>query len=157
MTRKNKQWLSSCEICNGSITNNGSGRPRNVCSRNCKLERMRRVSKARYKPSLKAPSINTKKRDGSLILLEKLKRGACLMCNLAVTEHNAAEFDFDHRNRLDKTENVSKLKGRSRDVGPLLDEMAKCDLLCCMCHRRKTLSNRDFTKPATKVLQTTLF
>jgi len=159
MTRNNKMWHSSCKHCATTLTNVGSGRPKTVC-RPCRLEQMKRVSKGRYKmrgPKIKVSREYLKSRDKQIIVEEKLRRGACLSCNLQVTHETASEFDFDHFDRSDKFNNVSKLKGRQIDTARLLAEMLKCELLCCRCHRRKTLDNKEFTKPKTRVLQTTLF
>jgi len=157
MSRNNTTWHSACRHCASKLTNTGSGRPRAVCQA-CRLQQMRTISAARYtKKSRTAnlPFAKVKQRNERVIIDEKLRRGKCLACNLSVATHNASEFDFDHRDRTDKTGNVSKLK--YCNVDRLIIEMSKCDLLCCQCHRRKTLSERDFTKQTTQVLQTSLF
>jgi hypothetical protein len=157
MTRNNKMWHSSCKHCAITLTNIGSSRPKTVC-RPCRLQQMKQVSAARYVKKNKTanlPLLKVKQRNEQVIVDEKLRRGKCLACNLSVEKHNASEFDFDHRDREHKTGNVSKLK--YCNVDRLINEMTKCDLLCCRCHRRKTLNNKDFAKPTTRVLQTTLF
>lgn len=157
MTRNNKIWHSSCKHCASTLTNIGSSRPKRVC-RPCRLQQMRQVSERRYikqNRTANLPKLNVMQRNKQVVIDEKLRRGSCLLCNLKVTKLNAAEFDFDHRNPQEKTSSVSRLK--SGQIDRLVNEMAKCDLLCCQCHRRKTLDNKDFTKPATRVLQTALF
>lgn len=54
-------------------------------------------------------------------------------CSLVVTVDNAVVFDFDHRDPSMKDSNVSKTQ-----ISKLVEEMAKCDLLCANCHRLKT-------------------
>ena len=157
MSRNNTTWHSVCRQCASTLTNTGSGRPRTVCQA-CRLQQMRTMSAGRYTKkgrTFNLPLLKVKQRNELVIIDEKLRRGKCLDCNLLVTTDNASEFDFDHRNRTDKTGNVSKLK--YGNVNRLVNEMSKCDLLCCQCHRRKTLSKRDFTKQRTQVLQTSLF
>lgn len=50
-------------------------------------------------------------------------------------------MDFDHRDRLTKTENVSKLVSRRYEL--ILQEIEKCDLVCANCHRIRTQSRLD--------------
>jgi len=86
---------------------------------------------------------------------EKLhKRTCCLRCNRPVTKATVVAFEFDHRDELTKMKGglaggngggVSGLvdngaKAAALDkIRPVLDaEMAKCDLLCSNCHKRKT-------------------
>ena len=45
-------------------------------------------------------------------------------------------MDFDHKNPLNKTFNISEKMGRS--LNHLLDEIAKCDIVCSNCHRVRT-------------------
>jgi len=86
---------------------------------------------------------------------EKLhRRTCCLLCNRRVTKATVVAFEFDHRDELTKMKGglagedgggVSGLvhnhaKAAALDkIRPVLDaEMAKCDLLCSNCHKRKT-------------------
>jgi len=97
-------------------------------------------------------------RDDQIILDEKLRRGSCMVCELIVTSQNSSLFDFDHRERHRKSWNISRLKGLYSSPDRLVKEMAKCDLLCCMCHRRKTIEERDFgPRETTPILQASLF
>jgi hypothetical protein len=92
---------------------------------------------------------------------EKLRRGCCLKCERKVPPANVFAFDFDHR------EPETKLIGKGTPAGAnpggvaglvhnhakaaaldqikdLLDaEMAKCDLLCANCHKRKTFGYEE--------------
>lgn len=84
----------------------------------------------------------------AVILAEKLRRGKCSNpdCPLngwAVTPDNASAFDFDHRDRSKKRDIVGRVRGRAGVV----EEMAKCDLLCAVCHRLKTLRVGDHLSP----------
>ena len=151
-----KVWLSSCVICGASIENRGSMRARNACSTACRNERKRRCASAHYHkkrrqrpPRIRLPRIKLdatfrRTRDQAIVDEEKLRRGSCVSCGTTVTPEDLIIFDFDHRDRSDKTDNVSRLKGRHTDSSRLVEEMAKCDLLCCLCHRRKTFEERDF-------------
>lgn len=74
-----------------------------------------------------------------LIEAEKLRRGACLDCGLAVTPDTFVIFDFDHRDPSAKRSGVNR-------TAPyyLVAEMAKCDLRCANCHRLKTSRMKEF-------------
>jgi len=86
---------------------------------------------------------------------EKLRRAHCLQCERPVTAETAFAFDFDHRDPMTKMKGEETLAGTTGGVGGLVSncakaaslskikglldaEMAKCDLLCANCHKRKT-------------------
>lgn len=46
-------------------------------------------------------------------------------------------MDFDHRDPSIKTMNVSRMVSL-RGVETILEEIAKCDLVCANCHRERT-------------------
>jgi hypothetical protein len=74
-----------------------------------------------------------------LEFLHSLKRGPCMDCG--GTFHPCA-MDFDHRDSKEKVSNVSELFSRvSRRK--LLEEVAKCDLVCANCHRVRTWNRRQ--------------
>ena len=77
------------------------------------------------------------KKKTRLSRLDILKDKACLHCG----EADPDVLEFHHRNPTDKYKNVSTLfsKGWSRKV---VEEMAKCDILCANCHRRLTAKER---------------
>ncbi len=51
-------------------------------------------------------------------------------------------FDMDHIVRTQKYKTVAKMMGDP--VKRLLAEIAKCQMLCVECHRRKTVESRDW-------------
>lgn len=91
---------------------------------------------------------------------EKLCRGCCLTCERKVTPTTVFAFQFDHRDETTKMIGEATLAGENGGVAglvancakrtalakikPVLDnEMAKCDLLCANCHKRKTCEYED--------------
>jgi hypothetical protein len=87
---------------------------------------------------------------------EKIRRGFCFHCHRAVTPSNVIGFEFDHIDPATKLSGKRTLAGKNGGVSGLVancakcatldeirhvidDEMAKCSLLCCNCHKRKTL------------------
>lgn len=72
--------------------------------------------------------------------LRELRRVPCLDCGQSFEPH---VMDFDHRDRSTKRFNVA---GRSflRRHATVLDEVAKCDIVCANCHRVRTFA--DFAR-----------
>ena len=83
-------------------------------------------------------------RQWELVKNEKIRRGECVDCGLRVTSETWRDFDFDHRDPEQKTASVSQLMGK--DTETIVVEMAKCDLRCAICHRRKTIAERDYIR-----------
>lgn len=63
-------------------------------------------------------------------IISEAKAGPCLDCGSAF--HHCA-MDFDHRDPTSKRFGISD--NLCRNVKDLLDEIAKCDLVCSNCHR----------------------
>jgi len=71
----------------------------------------------------------------------KLERG-CDRCGYRVSP---AALEWDHRPGEIKSFQINNSWSRSREA--LLDEMAKCDLLCANCHREETAERRSLANP----------
>ena len=75
----------------------------------------------------------------------KLKIGGCQKCDRMVTLETTCCFDFDHIVRDKKALNISALARYSYDAKGIIDnEIKKCQLLCCYCHRKKTFSECNY-------------
>lgn len=59
----------------------------------------------------------------------------CTDCN---EEHPYWRLDFDHRDGTTKIAEISKMKSGLYSRQRILDEIAKCDLVCANCHRIRT-------------------
>ena len=104
----------------------------------------------------------TKARHSNIIAAEKQARGKCAYhleyfgSDLLVTHDLAAIFEFDHIDRAAKLVKVkggvSSLRGKVSDE-LLIQEMAKCELVCANCHRLKTIQNKDWVKLQQRVTQ----
>jgi len=70
------------------------------------------------------------------LLLEYLKKHPCIDCG----ETDPIVLEFDHRG--DKLGNISQFVAWGKPKQVVLDEVAKCDVRCANCHKRKTA--RDF-------------
>lgn len=75
----------------------------------------------------------------------KLEIGKCQLCPKEVTRENSSCFDFDHLDVETKYKNISQISHLNYDVSKLiLEEVKKCRLLCCNCHRIYTASQFSF-------------
>lgn len=59
--------------------------------------------------------------------------GQCSVCGLV--DDNPAVFDCHHRDKHGKSFDISSFYNRNI-TQELKDEVDKCDLLCCLCHRK---------------------
>ena len=67
-------------------------------------------------------------------VLEYTQKHPCLKCG----EDDPVVLEFDHRDRATKLFTVSEACSRKLPLKALEAEMAKCDVLCANCHRRRT-------------------
>lgn len=68
--------------------------------------------------------------------------GKCEMCGW---EGHPAGFEFDHKNPATKKFKIASLCQRV-DLGPLVEELKKCQLLCGTCHNIKSWEEGDVRK-----------
>jgi hypothetical protein len=71
-------------------------------------------------------------------LLDELKQQPCADCGGAFP---LACMEFDHRDPTTKAGLVPQLTGRV-GIAKLLEEIAKCDIVCANCHRKRTFLSR---------------
>ncbi len=159
-----KNWSSGiCLSCHAIIRQQGSGRAKKWCNKKCYLN----------DPIIKAQRIKTAKRhywknrtpsqkwraetNKQILVAEKLLRGECALHPF----YNNGErkyvvpgleylFDMDHIDRHDKHKTIAKMVGSSETQ--FRAEIAKCQMLCVECHRRKTVDSRDWVQ-IVKVLE----
>jgi hypothetical protein len=107
-------------------------------SKDGRQDRCRQCSKDWYKANSEKHRQNTKLRRRQLIsrnrdlVWEYLKTHPCVDCG----ETDPPVLDFDHV-RGKKLDNISRMIYRA-ETHSLVAEMAKCEMRCANCHRRKT-------------------
>jgi len=75
----------------------------------------------------------------------KLQDKECLHCKIQVTPETICCFDYDHIDPKNKTCNLSVYVRNNYDVRQkMLEEIKKCRLLCCKCHRIHTANQLDY-------------
>ena len=80
----------------------------------------------------KALRSNKKRRTWLRLLLKELKAVSCADCGI---QYPSWVMEFDHI-RGEKLFNVSSAP--NRDLGALLAEAAKCEIVCSNCHQERT-------------------
>ena len=59
----------------------------------------------------------------------------CTDCGI---RYHYSQMDLDHIK--DKQKNISRMVNSSQSIKTIMEEMAKCDLVCANCHRLRTWS-----------------
>jgi hypothetical protein len=82
----------------------------------------------------------------------KLTIKYCVECKLEVTKETVCCFDFDHidqDNKLHHISNLRKTKFSNSLKNKIDTELSKCQLMCCICHLKKTIKQLKYYKPST--------
>ena len=98
------------------------------CSTACRVNSPAKRARTRDYQSFRREWLNTIKVDIG-----------CAICGY--NKHPAA-LDFDHRDPSTKSFNISQDPKRS--LQSILDEIAKCDVLCANCHRIQTYDKQHY-------------
>ena len=69
------------------------------------------------------------------LLVRLAKDRPCIDCNKS---YHHSLMDFDHRPGEVKLFGINEYVKLHRGPGPLIEEIAKCDPVCCLCHRIRT-------------------
>jgi hypothetical protein len=88
---------------------------------------------ASYKARVAANNKRTTARNRERVR-EFLRNANCKDCGL----RDFAVLEFDHREPRDKRDDVSSLVRQHHCWPSILKEIAKCDVVCANCHRRRT-------------------
>jgi len=75
-------------------------------------------------------------------IIRPMKEQPCVDCG---NKYPYYVMDFDHLEDCEKIENISQMKGWSKDK--LLDEIAKCEIVCSNCHRIRTFKRNASVSP----------
>lgn len=101
-----------------------------------------------FKPSLTEDAIPRqlkkraefiRRRREQMDLLDRIRRLPCSDCHESFP---TCAMEFDHRVDISKLGNVSRMAGYVK-IATLLEEIAKCDIVCTNCHRVRTFTRRE--------------
>src|ERR1035437_6516884 len=76
-----------------------------------------------------------------LIVCDYLSDNPCIDCG----QSDIIVLDFDHRGDDHKVSGVVAMMNNGCSPGRMIGEIAKCDIRCANCHRKKTISSFDGT------------
>jgi len=156
-------WSSTCLYCHATIKQQGSGRAKKWCNKKChdsdpvvKAQKVKNAQRHYWKD--RTPSKKWRLETNKQILIaEKLSRGECALHPFYnngdrkfVVPGLEYLFDMDHLDRNDKSDTIAKMM--KSPEAQFRAEMAKCQMLCVECHRRKTVESRDWVQ-IVKVLE----
>jgi len=68
----------------------------------------------------------------------KIAMVKCMDCPMEINDDNHYLFDLDHRVGTQKYSSVALMRTSSN--AKFQEEIAKCDLVCLMCHRKRTIA-----------------
>ena len=125
---KVRTWC--CVTCGASRTTVGSGRNGRYCSTKCRDRHL-------YKPKTTRTNSFNKR---AFILESKIARGNCMDCGYEMSVRTARAFDWDHRDPHTKSFELSNPPAGAT-MHELLEEMAKCDVICRNCHALRPTSH----------------
>jgi len=104
-----------------------------VCA-NCHRDRtQRQVTKS---PQPQSPSYEYRKRKEIEDFVNQLKNGK--LCADCKQPHPYWRLDFDHSDGSGKKSTISRMKLSKLSRERIIEEIAKCDLVCVRCHRLRT-------------------
>jgi len=149
--RLKSSWFTHCVKCGCQITNFGSGRPRTNCGNHKKAKRVV-MTPSQRKAHIQMYYTKQQQRDRAFVNQQKLLVGRCAMHpflndgqEYLVTERNVVAFCWDHIDRETKVATLSQMIGRKKfNQQDLLNEIAKCVLVCANCHQIKTYESNDY-------------
>lgn len=67
-------------------------------------------------------------------VLNYLLTHPCIMCG----EDDPIVLEFDHKDRTDKSKEISSAVVHGWSIKKIENEIQKCDVLCANCHKRRT-------------------
>jgi len=76
----------------------------------------------------------TRRQRNHQFIWDYLSQNPCVKCG----ENDPVVLEFDHRDPKQKHKDLSTLTRASYSIEAISNEIAKCDVLCANCHRRKT-------------------
>ena len=108
------------------------------------------ANKSKYKKSSRKNTPVYRQRAKEFVL-EYLKEHSCVDCG----EPDPIVLDFDHVDRTTKEGHISQLVSQGNSLGRIKREIAKCEVRCANCHRRRTAKQLGYFKASNPASSTT--
>jgi len=114
--RSSGEPYSWCKVC--LRAHKKEVRDKNLKSSNAKIQELREARREKIRE----------------VIFEYLLKHSCITCG----EKDPIVLEFDHREPKKKEFCIAKALHEVPRLQRVLDEIAKCDILCANCHKRKT-------------------
>ena len=75
---------------------------------------------------------------------KKILIGNCEECFMLVTKESTCCFDFDHIDPNSKKTTIARMISQGNNKTLIDNEISKCRLLCCKCHRLHTMKQLNY-------------
>ena len=82
------------------------------------------------------------KKENRLKIIDYLKDKCCCVCG----EMDMVVLDFDHKDRSQKVDSVSRLVSNGSSWEKIIAEIEKCEIFCSNCHRKRTAKQFGWLK-----------
>lgn len=107
----------------------------------CSKDNFKKYYRANRKKQIKVVGVRKRNVINSVrqFIYDYLKCHSCVDCN----ESDPIVLEFDHV-RDKKRNNLSNMIGNGCSLASVLKEVAKCEVRCANCHRRKTAKDQDW-------------
>lgn len=99
------------------------------------------ANRAKYIAKAKRNVLIQRERDHQL-KEQYLRQHPCTRC----PESDPIVLEFHHRDRSDKESAICRMIQNGYPWRTILREIAKCDVLCCNCHRKQTYTDLGWRK-----------
>lgn len=103
-----------------------------ICDKNARKEYYKN-NKERIIESILTTNREIKIRNQQFVW-DYLKEHPCIDCG----QTNPVVLDFDHRDGVNKTSEISVMVEKAWSITKIIDEIEKCDVRCANCHRIRT-------------------
>ena len=82
------------------------------------------------------------RKEAKKLVLDYLLKHPCIDCG----ETDPIVLEFDHREQSKKEYGISVIVRLGYSLETITQEISKCDVRCCNCHRRKTFKQLNWKK-----------
>lgn len=142
--------MKTCPTCkkNETETEFGTRKRRGKVYPNSHCKTCTRIKSKKHYEENKQSYIERSKlrneRDKKLItdFLYEYTRNGCKICGIK----DFVCLEFHHRDPSEKEIEINKLVRNCSSIQNLKQELAKCDILCCNCHRKETAKQRKWKR-----------
>lgn len=120
---------------NFAFKNKEKGTRHTYCKK-CKIgysKKWYKKNKARHKQCVRLNTLQ--RRADRTRMIDNLKSVPCADCG---NQYDPVAMDFDHLGKCPKLDNVTDLAHGLASMDRLLAEIAKCEVVCAVCHRLRT-------------------